>query len=77
MEMQFDVIVIQDSSGGFIGFVPELPGCHTQGDTLDELMENIKEAAELYIETLSKEEKEELLKHKTEFMGMQKVKVNA
>lgn len=75
--MQFDVIVIQDSSGGFIGFVPELPGCHTQGDTLDELMENIKEAAELYIETLSKEEKEELLKHKTEFMGMQKVKVNA
>ena len=75
--MQFDVIVIQDSSGGFIGFVPELPGCHTQGNTLDELMKNIKEAAELYIETLSKEEKEELLKHKTEFMGMQKVKVNA
>ncbi|MCD6478419.1 MAG: type II toxin-antitoxin system HicB family antitoxin, partial [Candidatus Diapherotrites archaeon] len=51
MELQFNVIVVQDSSGGFVAFVPELPGCHTQGDTLEELMENIKEATELYLET--------------------------
>ena len=69
MELQFNVIVVQDSSGGFVAFVPELPGCHTQGDTLEELMENIKEATELYLETLSEEEKEELLKHKTELVG--------
>ena len=58
MELQFNVIVVQDSSGGFVAFIPELPGCHTQGDTLEELMENIKEATELYLETLSEEEKE-------------------
>ena len=31
----------------------ELPGCHSQGDTLDEAAANIKEAIELYLETLT------------------------
>ena len=36
---------------GYIGFVEELPGANTQGDTLEETRENLKEAVELVIET--------------------------
>ena len=32
--------------------VPALPGCHSQGDTRDEALANIREAIELYVETL-------------------------
>lgn len=49
---------------------------HPRGQ-LEELMQNIKEAATLYIETLSEGEKKELARNKAEFMGVQKVKVNA
>ena len=45
---EFDVVIIEDETGGYIAFVPALPGCHTQGDTQEELMKNIKEAIELY-----------------------------
>ena len=52
-----------------------LPGCHTQGDTLQELMENVKEAIELCLETLIMEEKKELLRQRV--VGIQKVKALA
>jgi len=61
---EFDTIIIEDESGGYVAFVPALPGCHTQGDTLQELMENVKEAVELYLETLTEEEKKELLRQR-------------
>ncbi len=51
-------IVIEKDQNGYFAFCPELKGCHTQGDTLEEVLENIKEAIELYLETLSEEEKE-------------------
>jgi len=54
---EFDVVIIEDETGGYVAFVPALPGCHTQGDTLNELMDNVKEAVELYLETLTEEEK--------------------
>ena len=44
MARTFHVIIEQDEDGGFVGKVPELQGCLSQGDTLDELMKNIKEA---------------------------------
>lgn len=72
---EFDAVIIEDESGGYVAFVPALPGCHTQGDTLQELMENVKEAVELYLETLSEEEKEELLRQRV--VGIQKVKALA
>ena len=37
---------------GYFAFVPELKGCHTQGDSLDDLMKNIKEAIDLHWSTL-------------------------
>jgi len=72
---EFDVIIMEDESDGYLAFVPALPGCHTQGNTLQELMENVKEAIELYLETLPEEEKKELLKQKV--VGIQKVKAVA
>jgi len=38
-----------------------LKGCHSQGDSLDDVLENIKEAVQLYLETLSSEERDEYL----------------
>jgi predicted RNase H-like HicB family nuclease len=72
---EFDVVILEDETSGYVAFVPALPGCHTQGDTLEELMKNIKEAIELYMETLTKEEKGDLLRQKV--VGIQKVKALA
>lgn len=38
--------------GGYVAFVPALPGCHTQGETLEETEQNIREAIEVYLESL-------------------------
>ncbi|MEM7590545.1 MAG: type II toxin-antitoxin system HicB family antitoxin [Cyanobacteria bacterium P01_A01_bin.83] len=55
-------IVIEEDEDGFYAYCPELKGCQSQGDTLEEVQANITEAVELYIETLSKDEKQELLR---------------
>lgn len=39
--------------GGFVAFVPALPGCHTQGETIEETEKNVIEAIELYMESLA------------------------
>jgi len=49
--LRFAVVVERDEDGYYIASVPELPGCHTQAKTLDELASRIKEAVELYLET--------------------------
>lgn len=43
------VILIPDEDGGYAVEVPSLPGCISQGDTIDEALANIKEAIELHI----------------------------
>ena len=45
-------VVIEHDKDGYFAFVPELKGCQTQGDSLDEVMKNIKEAIDLYWSTL-------------------------
>jgi predicted RNase H-like HicB family nuclease len=54
-------IVFSRDKGGYYVFCPELPGCQSQGDTFEEARENIQEAVELYLETKSKDEIEEVL----------------
>ena len=39
-----DIVIHQEPEGGFWAEVPALPGCYSQGETMDELMENIREA---------------------------------
>ena len=51
------VSIIEKDKNGYYAFCPDLTGCHSQGDTLDETIENIKEAVELYLEVLSPEER--------------------
>ena len=46
-------IIIKKDKHGYYAFCPELEGCQTQGDTFEEVMANIKEAIELYVETLN------------------------
>ena len=41
--------------GGFTATIPSLPGCISEGDTFEEVFENIKEAASLYLETMKKD----------------------
>jgi len=50
MRTKFAVVVEKDEDGYYVASVPELPGCHTQAKTLDELTNRIKEAIELYLE---------------------------
>ena len=49
-------VVIEKDEHGYYAYCPELEGCQTQGDSIEEVMANIKEAIELYLETLSEEE---------------------
>jgi len=59
--LRFAVVVERDEDGYYIASVPELPGCHTQAKTLDELASRIKEAAELETEGIKAEGKIELV----------------
>jgi predicted RNase H-like HicB family nuclease len=40
----FAVVIHEDPEGGFWAEVPALPGCYSQGETIDELRENVREA---------------------------------
>ena len=46
------IMLRKEPEGGYTAFVPSLPGCVTYGDTIDEAREMVKEAVELYIESL-------------------------
>lgn len=48
----YTVILEIESDGGYHAFCPILKGCHSQGDSFEEAIENITEAIELYIESL-------------------------
>ncbi len=64
-------IIIEEDEDGFYAYCPELEGCQSQGDTLEEVQTNITEAVELYLETLSEHEKQELLQKKVTTMTLE------
>ncbi|HZY42129.1 MAG TPA: type II toxin-antitoxin system HicB family antitoxin [Anaerolineae bacterium] len=47
MNHEFCVVIERDEDGFFVGEVPQLRACYSQGRTLDELMDNIREVIEL------------------------------
>lgn len=51
--LSYSVFYEEAEEGGYVAFVPALPGCHSQGETLEETERNIKEAIALYIESLT------------------------
>ncbi|QLC50206.1 type II toxin-antitoxin system HicB family antitoxin [Methanolobus zinderi] len=71
MVREFTVVIEQDEDGIYVASVPELEGCHTQAETLDELNVRVREAIELYLDVMSEEDNEKHL----DFIGIQKVRV--
>jgi predicted RNase H-like HicB family nuclease len=54
-------VLIEKDEHGFYAWCPELKGCQSEGATLEAAMANIKEAVELYLETLPADERDILL----------------
>lgn len=63
---EFHVIIEKDEDGYFVGDVPELPGCHTQAKSLDQLMKRMQEAIRIYLEAHEG-------KSTMEFIGVQRI----
>ena len=71
MARQFDVVIERDEEGMYVASVPQLPGCHTDAGSLDELMVEIREAITLSLEVQGQETQE------LEFVGIQRVTIAA
>ncbi len=54
----FKVILEPDETGGYVVSCPSLPGCYTQGNTVEEALENIKEAILLCLEDMESQGEE-------------------
>ena len=65
--LQYDAVFEKEADGGYSVWVPDLPGCCSQGDSLKEAIDNIKEAIELYLEDADPEQLEEGSTHKDRF----------
>lgn len=59
--LSYDAVFEKEADGGYSVWIPDLPGCASQGDTLEKAIENIKEAAELYLEDADEDKKEVIL----------------
>lgn len=70
---KFDVIFEKDESGCVVAFVPELPGCHTQGKNAAEATEMIKEAIELYLEVAA--ESKQQMATRPKFLGVKRISI--
>ena len=51
MAHPFTVIFEKEDEGGYHVFCPVLPGCHTQSETIEEGIQNIREAIQLYVQS--------------------------
>ena len=71
MQRQFDVVIERDEEGYYLASIPQLPGCHTQARSLDELAIRIREAAALCLEV------EGASGNDLEFIGIQRITVAA
>ena len=72
MTQRFNVIIEKGEDGYLISDVVELPGCHTQAKTYDELIKRTKEAIELYLESTKKSDRS-----KNKFVGLQQIELEA
>ena len=52
VKMKYKIVLELQEEGGYTVYVPALPGCISQGETVEEAMDNIKEAITVYLENL-------------------------
>ena len=64
---EFYVVIEKDEDGLYVGEVPQLSACYSQGETIDELMENMREVVEMCLEELEDN------RPSTEFIGVQRL----
>jgi predicted RNase H-like HicB family nuclease len=64
-------VIIEKDQDGYYAYCPQLPGCHSQGESLEEIKGNIQEAIKLYLSTLTVEEQVSLLKQEVITMEME------
>ncbi len=57
--LEYNAVFQEEKEGGYSVWVPELPGCASQGETFEKALKNIKEAIELYLEEPDKTNKED------------------
>ncbi len=50
MSAEYTIVIEKDEDGYYVGSVPALPGCHTQGMSIDQLLERMQEAIALWLE---------------------------
>ena len=60
--MKIKIVLEPQEEGGYTVYVPSLPGCISEGDTIEEAIKNIKEAIELYLEVLQEKELKKMQK---------------
>ena len=66
---EFNIIIEKGEDGYLISEVVELPGCHTQGKTMKELIFNTKEAISLYLKAVGQE------RIRDKFIGVKKLEI--
>lgn len=71
MTQRFNMVIEQGEDGYLISDVVELPGCHTQAKTMDELIKRTKEAISIYLKC--REHSETAVK----FLGLQQIEIEA
>lgn len=72
----FTVVIEPDERGGYYALCPTLPGCYSQGETLEETKRNIREAIQCHLESLLKDG-EPLPLEREEFVGTIQVPIPA
>jgi predicted RNase H-like HicB family nuclease len=70
MAQEYDVLIERDEDGNLVASVPALPECHTQAQSLDQLMERVKEAIALCFEERGQ------TPASLTFVGIQRVRVS-
>lgn len=69
--INFTVYIEQDEDGMFIGSVPAVPGCHTEGRTQKQMLENLRQVLRLCLRNMNAKEVERI-----KFVGIQNLELN-
>ena len=73
MSNEYTIVIEKDADGYYVGSVPGLPGCHTQGKSIDQLLERMQEVIALWLEAEGKEGED--APSPLELVGIQRISV--